>query len=115
MALWAAPKWQTRDKVIGTAAALLVPILLGLLLGIGIATGGVAVRSGTVLAAVITLTVTAATRVYLVRAGRRTARLTAAPRSRPLTRTAATSRSGQGPTCSSGPTTRGGTRRGPPA
>ncbi|MEU3218553.1 hypothetical protein [Streptomyces sp. NPDC006971] len=54
MALWAAPKWQTRDKVIGTAAALLVPILLGLLLGIGIATGGVAVRSGTVLAAVIT-------------------------------------------------------------
>ncbi|WP_335938952.1 HAAS signaling domain-containing protein [Streptomyces sp. PTD5-9] len=77
VALWATPQWQTRDKVIGTAAALLVPVLLallGLLLGIGAATGGVAVRGGTILAAVITpLAITSVACVYLFRAGRRPA------------------------------------------
>ncbi|MFH9981851.1 HAAS signaling domain-containing protein [Streptomyces sp. NPDC017179] len=77
VALWATPQWKTRDKVIGTAAALLVPVLLallGLLLGLEIATGGVAMGTWTILAAVIfPLAVTAATCVYLVRAGQRPA------------------------------------------
>lgn len=77
VALWATPQWQTRDKVIGTVAVLLVPVLLvllGLLLGIGAATGGVAVGKWTILAAVILpLAITAATCVYLVRAGQRPA------------------------------------------
>ncbi|MFF4779296.1 HAAS signaling domain-containing protein [Microtetraspora fusca] len=80
VALWAAPQWQTRDKVIGTAAALLMPVLLallGFLLGLQIAAGGVAVGEWTiqtVLAVVILpLAVTAVTCVYLVRAGQRSA------------------------------------------
>ncbi|MFF9122637.1 HAAS signaling domain-containing protein [Streptomyces sp. NPDC014889] len=73
VALWATPQWQTRDKVIGTAAALLVPILLallGLLLGLETATSGVAGGEWTILAAAISpLAITAVTCVYLVRAG----------------------------------------------
>lgn len=77
VALWATPQWQTRDKVIGTAAALLVPLLLallGLLLGLEIATSDIAGREWTILAAAISpVAVTAATCVYLARAGQRPA------------------------------------------
>ncbi|MEV5085028.1 hypothetical protein AB0K74_41885 [Streptomyces sp. NPDC056159] len=77
VALWATPQWQTRDKVIGTTAALLVPVLLallGVLLGVEIATSGVAVGEWPILAAFISpLAITAATCVYLVRAEQRSA------------------------------------------
>ncbi|MFB7739239.1 hypothetical protein ACFC08_33640 [Streptomyces sp. NPDC056112] len=77
VALWATPQWQTRDKVIGTAAALLMPVLLallGLLLGLEIATSGAAGGEWTILAAAISpLAITAVTCVYLVRAGQRPA------------------------------------------
>ncbi|MFJ5151807.1 HAAS signaling domain-containing protein [Streptomyces sp. NPDC088353] len=77
VALWATPQWQTRDRVIGTAAALLTPVLLGLLgllLGLESAIGGVAAGGWTIVAAAIApLAVAAVTCVYLVRAGQRSA------------------------------------------
>ncbi|MFD4950564.1 HAAS signaling domain-containing protein [Streptomyces sp. NPDC058451] len=77
VALWATPQWQTRDKVIGTAAALLVPVLialLSLLLGLKMTTGVVAMGEWTIVATVISpLAITAMACVYLVRAGQRSA------------------------------------------
>lgn len=77
VALWATPQWQTRDKVIGTAAVLLVPVLLallGFLLGLESATSGLAGGEWTILAAAISpLAITAMACVYLLRAGQRPA------------------------------------------
>ncbi|MFB7112753.1 hypothetical protein [Streptomyces sp. NPDC056291] len=71
--------WQTtgQSPVIGTAAALLVPVLLallGLLLGLESATSGVAMGEWTIVAAALSpLAITAVACGYLVRAGQRSA------------------------------------------
>ncbi|MGW2689838.1 HAAS signaling domain-containing protein [Streptomyces sp. NPDC001414] len=67
--LWAAPHWSGRDKAIGTAASILVPIAL---VGIALA----AARAGALLEPVLLVLITAsvlvpaAASVYLFRAGR---------------------------------------------
>ncbi|MFI9629105.1 HAAS signaling domain-containing protein [Streptomyces sp. NPDC052042] len=72
VAVWATPQWQNRDKVIGTAATLLVSVmlpLLGLLLGMGIGTGGLVGGEWMMLVAIASpLVITAAACVHLVRA-----------------------------------------------
>ncbi|MFP1630068.1 HAAS signaling domain-containing protein [Streptomyces sp. 5K101] len=68
--LWAAPHWSRRDKIIGTAAVLLVPIGAALA-GLAFATAG-RLNEPVLLALVAAITlIPAAASVYLFRAGRR--------------------------------------------
>ncbi|MFJ4848622.1 MULTISPECIES: HAAS signaling domain-containing protein [unclassified Streptomyces] len=68
--LWGAPHWGRRDKIIGTAAALLVPVGVAFVGLAFAATGGLTEPVLITLVAAIAL-VAAAASLYLFRAGRR--------------------------------------------